>query len=155
MTGQLIFELSTNNENAKDNFAQILIDKLEIITPTTIKKKIITCCIELIQNNLKYNSYPATLQIIEYREFFIINIIETIKKDPFIKTSQIINRINETDLTTLKNIYNNNLDSINENTGNGLILCRLKSHDKIITEYKEIHNSKLIKFGITIKIRKK
>ncbi len=154
MSKEIIFELETLSENIANDFANLLITNLSSIYPISLKKKIIACSIELIQNNLIHNNQNASLKILENSYNYYINIIELIDKEHFEKLKQSINRINNSQTNILREKYLLNLSTNKKNTGNGLLFCSLKSKNNIIIENQNFYKSEVTNMSITIKFNK-
>ncbi|PLX06605.1 MAG: hypothetical protein C0596_14890 [Marinilabiliales bacterium] len=119
-----------------------------------MRKKIVVCSIELIQNNLKHNpEYTAKLSITENINEYVISIKETINKSKLENLKNKINEINKTEIDQLNQIYNQNLENNQINTGNGLVLCKLKSTKNIYIYYSETSNN-LVESRIDITFEK-
>lgn len=131
MQESIIYKLKIWNQESRDNFASSLIENLDSINPTGLRKKIINCSIELIQNNIKHNTHFSELSICEDKDFYTINITEQIEIKNYLKIKSKIDKINQFTLDGLQDIFKNNLTKNAKNTGNGLIFCRLKSANPI------------------------
>ena len=128
---KIIIKINTKQENNPDVFGELLLQKLNFITPLGLKKKIISCSIELIQNNLKHNAESANFIISEHEKHYLIKIKESVKNELYLKLLSKINTINSKSVDSIKEQYQTNLTKDNQNTGNGLIFCRLKSENTI------------------------
>ena len=114
---KVIFQIATKSGIANDNIPEYLIENLQLITPKTMRKKIVVCSIELIQNNLKHNpEYTAKLSITENINEYVISIKETINKSKLENLKNKINEINKTEIDQLNQIYNQNLENNQINT---------------------------------------
>lgn len=122
----------------KDNFNTILENKLENFKKN-LKKKILICATELIQNNFIHNDFKNISLEIKKRETSYILIVEQIvENEKSLKILQKIVEINKKNIDELKEIYKNNLqNSCLDNVGNGLIICKIKSKNNIETTKKE------------------
>jgi len=70
----IIFSLHTRLGNNQAEFGSILIRELDFIAQLSLRKKIISCSIELIQNNLKHNSQTAIFEITQDIDYYFIRI---------------------------------------------------------------------------------
>ncbi len=128
---KIILELNTEHNNIAEEFGIILFQELNIIEPISLRKKILSCSIELIQNNLKHNTKPAIFRFVEHNDYYKADITEALFEESFQKLCASIELINSQSINELKIKYQENLTKDSTNTGNGLILCRLKSSDTI------------------------
>ncbi len=100
--------------------------------PKTIRKKIILCSIELVQNILLHNDEPDILiNISNNNREIVLTVANTTtnKKAGHIITH--FNNVNKLNLKELKDLYILNLQKKHKtddfSVGNGIILCLLKS----------------------------
>lgn len=101
--------------------------------PKTIRKKLIFCLIELVQNAIVHKNKSKISVIISKGKSFVLQVANISSKENAIITKHHFEQINKHNLKILKEIYNNNLkkESNNKSVGNGLILCLIKSEKKI------------------------
>ena len=135
-SGKLILELCVSDKENNDNFADI-IDKSLSQASKAIRKRIVSCAIELIQNNLIYNNKgEIIIEVFESEESYFLNTSRKIDYEVAKILKNKISAINSTEREQLKKMFLENLDkNTSGSTGNGLILCRLKSDDIInVTE---------------------
>lgn len=100
-----------------------------------IRKRIVSCAIELIQNNLIYNTdKEIVVEISENEDFYILHTTRKSDNDTCRMLIAKIKEINATGHETLKKRFTDNLmrDNQQAGTGNGLILCKLKSGNDIL-----------------------
>ncbi len=143
MGESIIYRLTIKQEKTPEDFADLLIENLSNISPKTLRKRIISCCIELIQNNLKHNHDIANLSISESQTSFIVVISEKNNYDAIELLQTKIEHINKTSICNLRENFTKNLEKETKNTGNGLISCRLKSSNIIKFEYKKVDEDNL------------
>ena len=118
-----ILSFSVTAQN-RDNYANTLENSLSGLD-IKVRKRIIICCIELIQNNLKYNQAEnINIEISRQGNKLTVNTFR--KMSP---------SINERETSEWQVKYQNNIckEISSESTGNGLIICKLKSSNDIIT----------------------
>lgn len=139
--------------NIRDDIISLLDKTLVSIENKTIKKRIISCCIELVQNNLKHNKYPAELRIQKANNFFIIQITEQMSAKDIENTSIKISTINNLTDVELKEKYQKNIANNSVNTGNGLIFCKLKSNNPIEHIISKSNSGNIIISKIFVKFR--
>lgn len=132
-SGKSILELCVSDKENNDDFADI-IDKSLNQASKAIRKRIVSCAIELIQNNLIYNNKgEIIIEVFESEESYFLNTARKIDYEGAKILKNKISAINSTEREQLKKIFLENLDkNTSGSTGNGLILCRLKSDDEII-----------------------
>ena len=117
----------------------------------TLRKRIVSCAIELIQNNLIHNSGNGiVVKAYESDNKITLNTYRKLSDANAIILQNKILDINNKDTFQLKELFKQNLnnESATQGTGNGLILCRLKSDSEIYT------NSEGDTFEITLKFDK-
>lgn len=120
-------------------------------TGKPLRKRIVSCAIELIQNNIIHNSgNEIVVNAYESDNQITLN---TYRKLSDASTSILQNKIldiNNKSTFQLKELFKHNInnESTIQGTGNGLILCRLKSDSEIYT------NSDGDTFEITLKFNK-
>ena len=141
------------NNNADANISNI-IDTIEQtihkLDNKTITKKIMSCSIELIQNNAIHNkNNPSEIIIIETENTIDLKVSQSLLDDDAQKILRIIKSINKKNIEELKHLYRQNLIGDQEKTGNGLISCRLKSENII-----EFSNANSNLYEITLKFNK-
>lgn len=142
----------------KDNYIN-LIEKGLVYCPELIRKKILICSTEIIQNNIIHNKNRFTnsyfsINFTRINNKFYTNYTQILEK----KTAKIliekIDLVNSKSLEELKEIYENNiLEENNNSAGNGLITCKLKSKNSIIhtgIEEVEVQNINSVFFNITL-----
>lgn len=135
---KILFELEVSKEKNSDSFIEQIDAKLSNLKKQ-LKKRIIGCCIELIQNNLKHNSSVANLLIIKDSDTIKVKISQDLNETESNRIIKIIDSINDKSEQELKDIYQSNIKKNNFdklNTGNGLIYCRIKSKKSIEVNYK-------------------
>ena len=116
-----------------------------------LRKRIVSCAIELIQNNIIHNSGNEILvNAYESDNQITLNTYRKLSDANAIILQNKILDINNKSIFQLKELFKQNLnnESATQGTGNGLILCRLKSDSEIDT------NSDGGTFEITLKFDK-
>ena len=116
-----------------------------------LRKRIVSCAIELIQNNIIHNSgNEIVVKAYESDNQITLNTYRKLSDANAIILQNKILDINNKDIFQLKELFKQNLnnESATQGTGNGLILCRLKSDSEIYT------NSDGDTFEITLKFDK-
>ncbi|MBO4614060.1 MAG: hypothetical protein J5709_02975 [Bacteroidales bacterium] len=116
-----------------------------------LRKRIISCAIELIQNNIIHNSRnEIVVKAYESDNQITLNTYRKLNDSNAIFLQDKILDINNKSIFQLKELFKKNLnnESATQGTGNGLILCRLKSDSEIYT------NSDGDTFEITLKFDK-
>ena len=116
-----------------------------------LRKRIVSCAIELIQNNIIHNSgNEIVVKAYESDNQITLNTYRKLNDSDAIFLRNKILDINNKNTIKLKELFKQNLDneSATQGTGNGLILCRLKSDSDIYT------NSDGDTFEITLKFDK-
>jgi hypothetical protein len=102
--------------------------------PLPLRKRIIACSTELIQNNFIHNNnMPMNFQIAATSKNILIRCLYHQANKKLIQLTDIIENINSFSFLKLKELYLNNLTSNTngDTTGNGLIICKLKSKNNI------------------------
>ena len=129
-----ILSFSVTAQN-RDNYANILENSLSGLD-IKVRKRIIICCIELIQNNLKYNQAESiNIEISRQGNKLTVNTFRKISPSEAAELITRIKSINESEVSELQVKYQSNIckEISSESTGNGLIICKLKSSNDIIT----------------------
>lgn len=122
-----------------ENIVETLESKLQEIDKP-LRKRIISCAIELLQNNFIHNhGNGIDISVIESDGCIKL---KTARKLDEISASYLNNKIQEINnisIVNLKDLFKKNLSSENlgQSTGNGLILCRLKSDSDIETMFSD------------------
>lgn len=147
-------EIHFNNNQDYDNLRKILESNFLQFTIKT-RKKLLIIATELVQNNIIHNnSNPCVLKIYENYENIILEITQEVNK---IKLEKILNKIsciNNYSDETLKDIYKKNIvNSSEKRVGNGLILSRIKSGNKIEIKSEESSDKKVFNLQILIKLK--
>ncbi len=136
-TAKNIFSFSVSTTENKENFVEILENNLQGIDKS-VRKRIILCTIELIQNNLIYNQNEAIqISIIENSCEIQLQTKRKILQSEAENLIKKIVEVNSYNNQFLKDLYLENLKSENANTstGNGLIVCKYKSDGDIFADY--------------------
>ena len=116
-----------------------------------LRKRIVSCTIELIQNNIIHNNgTEIVVKAYESNDQITLNTYRKLNHSSTIILHNKILDINNKSIIQLKELFKQNLnnESATQGTGNGLILCRLKSDSDIYT------NSDGDTFEITLKFDK-
>lgn len=134
-----ILSLHISTGNDCENIVETLESKLQEIDKP-LRKRIISCAIELLQNNTIHNKGNGIdISVIETNDCIKL---KTARKLDEISTNYLNNKIQEINnisRVNLKELFKKNLSSENleQGTGNGLILCRLKSDSDIETKFSD------------------
>lgn len=133
-----------------DNYTDLLNRGIEYC-PESIRKKILICSTEIIQNNIIHNEninnnsyFSINFQRINQK--FLSTYTHLLSKKSAITILEKIDFINSKTIEELQTIYQLNLinPSLNNSVGNGLITCKLKSKNNIIhTEISEIEEQNI------------
>ena len=105
-----------------------------------LRKRIISCAIELLQNNFIHNhGNGIDISVIESDGCIKLKTARKLDKISVNYLNNKIQEINNIDTNNLKELFKKNLSSENleQGTGNGLILCRLKSDSDIETRFSD------------------
>lgn len=116
-----------------------------------LRKRIVSCTIELIQNNIIHNNgTEIVVKAYESNDQITLNTYRKLNDSNALILRNKILDINNKSIIQLKELFKQNLnnESATQGTGNGLILCRLKSDSDIYT------NSDGDTFEITLKFDK-
>lgn len=103
-----------------------------------LRKRIVSCAIELIQNNIIHNSgNEIVVKAYESDNYITLNTYRKLNDSNAKTLSNKIIDTNENSIIKLKELFKYNLNngSATQGTGNGLILCRLKSDSEIYSNY--------------------
>lgn len=116
-----------------ENIVETLENKLQGIDKP-LRKRIISCTIELLQNNTIHNhSNGIDISVIESNDCIKLKTARKLDEISANYLNNKIQEINNISVVNLKVLFKKNLSSENleQGTGNGLILCRLKSDTDI------------------------
>jgi len=134
-----ILSLHFSAESDCDNIVETLENQLHEIDKL-LRKRIISCAIELLQNNTIHN-HGNGIDISVTETDGCIRLNTTRKLDA--KSANLLNNkiqgINNINIYKLKELFKRNLsaENLEQGTGNGLILCRLKSDSDIETKFSD------------------
>ena len=104
----------------------------------SLRKRIVSCAIELIQNNIIHNGgSEIVVKAYESDNQITLNTYRKLNHSSTIILQNKILDINNKSIIQLKELFKQNLnnESATQGTGNGLILCRLKSDSEIYTNH--------------------
>ena len=145
----------------KDNYHIIIEDLLknQSYFDKKMKKNILICVIELIQNIFKHNILfknnifnHIDIECNLLKNKVIVKISQIINQEQLLKLIDIINGINNISLEEIKGQYIKNLENNDsEHVGNGLLLCKLKSQNQINFDYYYDEKYVLMNFILTFK----
>ena len=122
-----------------ENIVETLENKLQEIDKP-LRKRIISCAIELLQNNTIHNKGNGIeISVTESDDCVKLNTARKLDEKSANFLNNKIQEINNIDTNNLKELFKKNLSSENleQGTGNGLILCRLKSESDIETKFSD------------------
>lgn len=134
-----IFSFCVSAEQNCNNFVEIMEANLQELN-LPLRKRIISCAIELIQNNLIHNSgEKIEVGLSENKDFYILQTERQVDYDTACELEAKIAEINATDIELLKQRYKQNLANTSESTGtgNGLLQCKIKSRSNITIQLVE------------------
>ncbi|MBQ5571427.1 MAG: hypothetical protein IIT38_00975, partial [Bacteroidales bacterium] len=122
-----------------ENIVETLENKLQEIDKP-LRKRIISCAIELLQNNTIHNKGNGIdISVIESDDCIMLKTARKLEEISANYLNNKIQEINNISVVNLKVLFQKNLSSENleQGTGNGLILCRLKSDSDIETKFSD------------------
>ncbi len=122
-----------------ENIVETLESKLQEIDKP-LRKRIISCAIELLQNNTIHNKGNGIdFSVIESDGCIKLKTARELDEISANYLNNKIQEINNIGTNNLKELFKKNLSSENleQGTGNGLILCRLKSDSDIETKFSD------------------
>lgn len=134
-----ILSLHISAGNDCENIVETLENKLQEIDKP-LRKRIISCAIELLQNNsIHNNSNGIDISVIESNDCIKLKTTRKLDEISANYLNNKIQEINNISVVNLKVLFKKNLSSENleQGTGNGLILCRLKSDSDIETRFSD------------------
>lgn len=134
-----ILSLHISARNDCENIVETLESKLQEIDKT-LRKRIISCAIELLQNNTIHNKGNGIdISVIESDGCIKLKTARKLDEKSANFLNNKIQEINNIGSDNLKELFKKNLSSENleKGTGNGLILCRLKSDSDIETKFSD------------------
>ncbi len=126
-------------KNDYENIVETLDSQLQKIDKT-LRKRIISCAIELLQNNTIHNKGNGiVISIIENDVCIKLNTARKLDEKSANFINNKIQDINNISADNLKELFKKNLsaENLTQGTGNGLILCRLKSDTAIETKFSD------------------
>lgn len=132
---EILLDINLITSSDYENFTSQVESSLSNITGK-LKKRIMICVIELIQNNIIHNMASAmSIRIFSINKKIKIESTQALSEEKLTKLKKHIDYINNMDLSTLDNIRRSNLTNTeniqSDSAGNGLITCRLKSTEII------------------------
>jgi hypothetical protein len=131
--------LHISAESDCENIVETLESQLQEIDKPLLKR-IISCAIELLQNNTIHNKGNGIdISVTETDANIKLNTARKLDKISANYLNNKIQEINNIGTNNLKELFKKNLSSENleQGTGNGLILCRLKSDTAIETKFSD------------------
>ncbi len=126
-------------ESECENIVETLESKLQEIDKP-LRKRIISCTIELLQNNTIHNKGNIIdISVSETDNCIRLNTARKLDEKSANFLNNKIQEINNISIDNLKELFKKNLSAENliQGTGNGLILCRLKSDSDIETKFSD------------------
>ena len=139
LSTKTILSLHISAGNDCENIVETLESQLQEIKKP-LRKRIISCAIELLQNNSIHNhGNGIDISVIESDGCIKLKTARKLDKISANYLNNKIQEINNIDTNNLKKLFKKNLSSENleQGTGNGLILCRLKSDSDIETRFSD------------------
>ena len=147
LSDEILFYTLALSPKDLDSFIEKASVKLSHIN-IKLRKRLISCSIELIQNNFIHNQSELTLLIIDKGNYYTIEITQMIDTLQYKNLKEHLDTINKMSQDELKEKHKNNLISNTLNsTGNGLIFCRLKSENMINLSFVNDMNKIALKFN--------
>lgn len=134
-----ILSLYISSESDCENIVETLESKLQEIDKP-LRKKIISCAIELLQNNTIHNhGNGIDISVTEMNGCIKLNTARKLDEKSVNFLNNKIQEINNISIDNLKELFKKNLsaENLEQGTGNGLILCRLKSDSDIETKFSD------------------
>lgn len=122
-----------------ENIVETLENKLQEIDKP-LRKRIISCAIELLQNNTIHNKGNGMdISVIKTDDCIILNTTRKLDEKSANYLNNKIQEINNISINNLKELFKKNLsaENLEQGTGNGLILCRLKPDSYIETKFSD------------------
>ncbi len=122
-----------------ENIVETLESKLQEIDKP-LRKRIISCAIELLQNNTIHNQGNGIdISVAEMNDKIKLNTARKLDLKSVKLLNNKIQEINNISTCNLKELFKKNLsaENLTQGTGNGLILCRLKSDTDIETKFSD------------------
>ena len=122
-----------------ENIVETLESQLQEIDKP-LRKRIISCTIELLQNNTIHNkSNGIDISVIESNDCIKLKTARKLDEISANYLNSKIQEINNISIVNLKELFKKNLsaENLEQGTGNGLILCRLKSDSNIETKFSD------------------
>ena len=122
-----------------ENIVETMENKLQEIDKP-LRKRIISCAIELLQNNTIHNhGNGIDISVTESDNCIRLNTARKLDEKSANFLNNKIHEINNISIDNLKELFKKNLSAENliQGTGNGLILCRLKSDSDIETKFSD------------------
>ncbi|MBR4584960.1 MAG: hypothetical protein IKO34_14275 [Bacteroidales bacterium] len=105
-----------------------------------LRKRIISCAIELLQNNTIHNhGNGIDISVTEMNDCIKLKTARELDIKSINFLNYKIQEINNISIDNLKELFKKNLsaENLEQGTGNGLILCRLKSDSDIETKFSD------------------
>lgn len=105
-----------------------------------LRKRIISCAIELLQNNTIHNhGNGIDISVTETDNCIKLNTARKLDEKSANFINNKIQEINNISIANLKELFKKNLsaENLTQGTGNGFILCRLKSDSDIETKFSD------------------
>ena len=134
-----ILSLHISAESECENIVETLESQLQEIDKP-LRKRIISCTIELLQNNTIHNKGNGiNISIIKTDDCIKLNTTRKLNEKSAKFLNNKIREINNISTDNLNELFKKNLgaENLEQGTGNGLILCRLKSESDIETKFLE------------------
>ncbi len=124
--------------------------------PINLRKKLLFCITELIQNNYIHNrGNKSEIMVYRTNKQVIIESKQEVSKDNYLKIEKQVQQINNMDISALEELKINNIKESSEkkqvSPGNGLLTCRIKSGNLISININSNTNPE--KTGISIFVK--
>jgi len=139
LSTKTILSLHFSAESDCENIVETLESQLQEIGKP-LRKRIISCAIELLQNNTIHNhGNGIDIYVTESDNCIRLNTARKLDEKSANFLNNKIQEINNISIDNLKELFKKNLSAENliQGTGNGLILCRLKSDSDIETKFSD------------------
>ena len=134
---KIILSLHFSAESECENIVETLERKLQEIDKP-LRKRIISCAIELLQNNTIHNKGNGIdISVTETNNCIRLYTARKLDEKNAKFLNNKIQEINNISSDNLKELFKKNLsaENLEQGTRNGLILCRLKSDTDIETKF--------------------
>ena len=128
---KIFFHYETEQNTNAGDFVVLLSEHL-LGVKTKNRKRIVSCALELLQNNLIHNEEnKAVIQVIETAFNYIVKIQQYMDNQIIENLIAQFTNINSIEAGDLRLLYQQNFSNSLATTGNGHVFCRIKSENTI------------------------